>query len=195
MSLPLLKAEPLTAQEVNLYGGEGTSNNHVNMYVTSNTNSEYYQTAYDYNGYGGMAYYSSPTCGDNGTDRVETGCTTNYAQSEVKYAVDAWRTANAPAATEARLITLDDLTDNLGIELNRIDPTNYQIVQTEDTPAWVMGENYKYWTMTTNTDKTADIWLVSSTYVFSNTVLGSEADGIYGAVRPVITISKSVLSN
>ena len=58
-----------------------------------------------------------------------------------------------------------------------------------------MGENYKYWTMTTNTDKTADIWLVSSTYVFSNTVLGSEADGIYGAVRPVITISKSVLSN
>ena len=194
-TVTLLKATPLTVDEVNLYGGEGTSNNHVNMYVTSNTNSEYYQTAYDYNGYGGMAYYSSPTCGDNGTDRVETGCTTNYAQSEVKYAVDAWRTANAPAATEARLITLDDLTDNLGIELNRINPTSYQIVQTEDTPAWVMGENYQYWTMTTNTDKTADIWLVSSTHVVSNTVLGSEADGIYGAVRPVITISKSVLSN
>jgi type II secretory pathway pseudopilin PulG len=33
-SVTLLKAEPLTVAEVNQYGGVGTTNNHVNMYLT-----------------------------------------------------------------------------------------------------------------------------------------------------------------
>ena len=194
-TVTLLKATPLTVAEVNQYGGVGTANNHVNMYVTTDTSADYYQTAYNVNnsGYGGMAYYSSSTCGYNGSSWVYDGCTTDYASSEIKYVVDAWKTAQAPLATNARLITIDDLTDNLGMELNKTDPTKYQITVTEDTPTWVMGENYYYWTMTTNTDKTADVWYVnyrSIAGVYSGTVQYYSR-----AVRPVITLSKANISS
>lgn len=134
----LLKKDPLTVAQVNQYGA-----GHVNMYVTSDTSASYYQQAYNINyngtdtGIGGMAYYTSATCTNYGDD---SGCTTDYAQSEIKYVVDAWKAAQAPNATNARLITLDDLTDNLGMELNRTDPSDYRVTVTEDTPTWVMGE-------------------------------------------------------
>ena len=187
-SVTLLKKDPLTVAQVNQFG-----TGHVNMNVTTDTSASYYQQAYNINymgtdtGIGGMAYYSSATCNGSGDS---SGCTTNYADSEIKYVVDAWKTAQAPNATNARLITLDDLTDNLGMELNRINPTSYQITVTEDTPTWVMGENYGYWTMTTNTDKTAEVWRVyprSNAFVFSLAVFDTEV------VRPVITLSKTTL--
>ena len=187
----LLKAEPLTVAEVNQYGA-----GHVNMYVTQDTSSAYYQQAYNINyngtdtGIGGMAYYSSATCNQWGDS---SGCTTNYADSEIKYVVDAWKTSQAPNATNARLITLDDLTDNLKMELNKTNLATYQINVTEDTPTWVMGENYWYWTMTTNTDKTADVWNVrprSFALVDSDNVQYHR-----DAVRPVITLNKSAIEN
>lgn len=162
------------------------------MYVTTNTSAGYYQTAYNVNnsGYGGMAYYSSSTCNGSGDS---SGCTTNYADSEIKYVVDAWKTAQAPNATNARLITLDDLRDNLGIELTQSNATSLRITVTEDTPTWVMGENYAYWTMTTNTDKTAYVWDVRSR---STADVGSDCVQYHGyAVRPVITLSKVALGD
>ena len=36
--------------------------------------------------------------------------------SYVKIVVDAWKTAKAPMATEARLITIDELIEELGFE-------------------------------------------------------------------------------
>ena len=115
-SVTLLKAEPLTVAEVNQFGGVGTANNHVNMYVCPSTDSSCYQTAYNNNGYGGMAYYSSTTCGYNGSGWVDSGCTTDYEQSEVKYVVDAWKTAQAPAASDARLISKQEIDDNFEFE-------------------------------------------------------------------------------
>ena len=187
----LLKKDPLTVAQVNQYGA-----GHVNMYVTSDTSASYYQQAYNINyngtdtGIGGMAYYSSSTCGSSGS----SGCTTDYAQSEIKYVVDAWKTAQAPNATNARLITLDDLRDNLGIELTQSNATSLQITVTEDTPTWVMGENYWYWTMTTNTDKTAEVWYV---YTRSYAYVNSDGVQLYNgyAVRPVITLKKSALQS
>ena len=186
-TVTLLKADPLTVAEVNQYGV-----GHVNMYACRSSDSSCYQTAYDYNHdgtVGGMAYYTSETCGSSGS----SGCTTDYAQSEIKYVVDAWKTAQAPNATNARLITLDDLRDNLGIELTQSNATSLQITVTEDTPTWVMGENYYYWTMTTNTDKTADVWVVGPrSYAF----VGSSGVQVrYYAVRPVITLSKANISS
>ena len=189
-SVTLLKKDPLTVAQVNQFG-----TGHVNMNVTTDTSSSYYQQAYNINynsqdtGIGGMAYYSSSTCGSSGS----SGCTADYAQSEIKYVVDAWKTAQAPLATNARLITLDDLTDNLGMELNRSNPSTYQITVTEDTPTWVMGENYWYWTMTANTDNTGEVWYVdtrSRADVYSGNVQGTSR-----AVRPVITLSKTNISS
>lgn len=53
-----LKAEPLTVAEVNLYGGVGTANNHVNVHA-GNSNNE----AWDNNGYGSIVYFSNANCG------------------------------------------------------------------------------------------------------------------------------------
>ena len=113
-TVTLLKAEPLTVDEVNLYGGVGTENNHVNMYATTDISSPYYKKAYNNNGYGGMAYYSSTTCGYSGS----SDCRSDYASSEIKYVIDAWKTAKVPLATEARLLTYDELLNNLGYENN-----------------------------------------------------------------------------
>ena len=189
-TVTLLKATPLTTDEVNTYGGVGTANNHVNMYVTSDTSSSYYQTAYNNNGYGGMRYYSSSTCGYNGSSRVASGCTTDYEQSEVKYVVDAWKTAKAPAATEARLITTDDVSENLGYEW--FDNGSVALWQkTENTPSWVYNSNYYYWTMSQYNDTASYVWRVGN-----DGVLGGISVNDYGSVvRPVITISKSALSS
>ena len=189
----LLKKDPLTVAQVNQYGA-----GHVNMHASA----PYYQQAYNISfngtssGIGGMAYYSSATC-DGDDDEDLSGCTTDYAQSEIKYVVDAWKTAQAPNATNARLITLDDLTDNLGMELNKTNPTTQRITVTEDTPTWVMGENYYYWTMTTDTDKVGQVRYVVSRSYASDYSYGVDSESVHlfseYAVRPVITLSKSAL--
>ena len=184
-SVTLLKAEPLSVAEVNQFGA-----GHVNMNVPSSVS--YYQTAYDSNGYGGMQYYSSSTCGYNGSSWVYSGCTTNYAQSEIKYVVDAWKTAKAPGASEARLISKDeieterkeyDCCGGCGQCINTGDFAKYN---------WIYNNNYWYWTNTPYTDSSSYVWRVSG-----DGVLGSVSVNFFssGVVRPVITISKSNISN
>ena len=129
-----------------------------------------------------MQYYSSETCGQNGYN----GCTTDYAQSEVKYVVDAWKAEKAPVATEARLITIDEVKDNLGYEL--IDNGSVQLwLPTDSTPGWVYNSNYEYWTMSPNNDSASNVWYVSSVGGLSR----NSVDTNHFVVRPVITISKS----
>ena len=189
-SVTLLKGEPLTVAEVNKYGGVGTENNHVNMYVTSDTSDSYYQKAYDYNGYGGMAYYSSSTCGENG----DAGCTTDYAKSEVKYVVDAWALDKLKASDlkedktgySARLITYDELTSNLGYKKNN-SPASPS--SNGETPSWVYNSKYDYWTMSQWGDSTSVVWFVGH----DGYVSISGVNILSVSVRPVITIKKSAI--
>ena len=139
------------------------------------------------NGYGAMEYYSSEMC----RAYEESGCTTDYEQSEIKYVVDAWKTAKAPAATEVRLISKDeieterkeyDCCGGCGQCINTGDFAKYD---------WIYNNNYWYWTNTPYTDSSSHVWGVSF-----NGELGSVSVYDYGGVvRPVITISKSVISN
>ena len=182
----LLKKDPLTVAEVNTYGA-----GHVNMNVPSSES--YYQTAYNQYSYGGMQYYSSSTCGYNGSSWVYDGCKNDYASSEIKYVVDAWKTANAPAATEARLIGLDDLPE-LGYELQPKNDTDSSLVYktTENTPSWVHNSNYRYWTSSQYNDSSSIVWFVN---LEGNLDYDGGGSGYYGVVRPVITISKTNISN
>lgn len=184
----LLKKDPLTVAQVNQYGA-----GHVNMYVTSDTSASYYQQAYNINyngtdtGIGGMAYYSSATCGYNGSEWVDSGCTTDYAQSEVKYVVDAWKTAQAPAASDARLITLEDL-KSLGYSDSCIQ-SGY-CSKSAEAPSWLHINSW-YWTSSPSNSSSSFAW-----DVFYGGVLGSDRISNYhGVVRPVITISKSLISS
>ena len=192
-SVTLLKEEPLTVAEVNKYGGVGTENNHVNKSTRFSRG-----TADDSNGYGGMAYYSSSTCGYNGSEWIFDGCnnttTTDYAKSEVKYVVDAWALDKLKAndlkedktGYSARLITYDELTDNLGYEKNGslVSPSS-----NGETPSWVYNSKYGYWTMSQYVDSPSSVW-----YVRHDSCLNYNNVYSYGgSVRPVITIKKSAI--
>lgn len=155
------------------------------MYNASSSDS-FYQTAYDKNGYGGIAYYTSVDCGfGTGSNNTNTGCTTDYAQSEVKYVVDAWKAAKAPAAFDARLLTYDELIDNLGYDPTISSEGNPQT--NDNVPTWVYNSNYWYLTSSQH-PRSSYVWVVYSNGLSHGTVHDKS-----GVVRPVITISKSAL--
>ena len=181
-SITLLKKTPLTVSEVNQYGM-----GHINRYSQSEGNSN------DNNGYGGMAYYRSEACGyyNENNDEFETiGCTTDYVQSEVKYAVDAWKIAQAPAALSVRLITIDDLEDNLGYVQDPSVATQ-KIPSPENTPSWVYNSNYTYWTMSQYEDSSFLVWSVGSSGIIETAAIDDINNRV---VRPVIVLSKSELN-
>ena len=128
---------------------------------------------YNNNGYGGMQYHSESSV---------------YSTSYVKTTVDAWKTAKAPMATEARLITLDELTDNLGYEQGMINPSTQGYVPTSTTPSWVYNSNYYYWTMIQYQDSASSVCYVSYDGSLDGSYVGGSSNYV---VRPVITISKS----
>ena len=193
-SVTMLKAEPLTVDEVNLYGGVGTDNNHVNMNVSSNKS--YYQTAYNQNGYGGMQYYSSADCYSAGNHWKYDGCLNDYSHSEVKYVVDAWAKDKLKSGLKsARLLTFDELTDYLGYNHASWDVSNW-LMNPEYTPDWVYG-NYRYWLGTANADDNKKVWSVYEEGIIGgNYVYGRDFYiPLYYVVRPVITILKTALGD
>ena len=137
-SVTLLKAEPLTVEEVNLYGGVGTDNNHVNKYTYDSVG-----IAKNDNGHGGMAYYSSPTCGWINGQTISSGCTNDYETSDAKYLIDSWALAKFKledltidsTGYSARLITEDDLL-NVGYYYNNNE------LRWENVPEWVHDQFY-----------------------------------------------------
>ena len=124
------------------------------------------------NGSGGMQYHASSS---------------TYSTSYVKTTVDAWAEENAPATIEARLITHDELTDNLGYEKKNEGTTAPSSSGT--TPAWVYNSNYWYWTMSPYNDSTSEVWYVRN----DGGLCRNNVDFGYGVVRPVIVLSKSSL--
>ena len=189
-SVTMLKAEPLTVDEVNTYGA-----GHVNMNIELTEN--YYQLASDSNGYGGMQYYSSITCGYNGLNWVDDGCTTDYDLSEVKYVVDAWaldkfKSSDLKADSTgygARLITFDELIDNLGYGDNGQGTISHS--SDGSTPDWVYNSNYWYWTMSQKGDSPSTLWFI----IQNGSLSPSSVYNKYRVVvRPVVTLLKSSLS-
>ena len=183
-SVTALKETPLTVDEVTTYGA-----GHINRYTSSSQG-----VAYDTNGYGGMTYYSSDTC-KSGT---VTGCTSDYDDSDIKFAVDAWandKLTQSDLATDkfgykARLLTYEELTTSLGYEPAAKDAT-YINLNNENTPSWVYNSNYAYWTMSPYQDEARRVWGINN----DGGVLAFEVWNSYDyyVVRPVVTFSKSAL--
>ena len=195
-SVTLLKAEPLTVDEVNKYGIDESGVNHINKYTSS-----YVGTAENSgnHGYGIIAYYSSATCGYIGRKWVTTGCDTTYDTSDIKYVVDAWSIDKLQTSDlkedslsyKVRLITIDELVNNLGYDWNITSSGN--LVATENVSEWVY--NSSYWTMSQSADYTGYMMVVSADgYVQTNPVCSNGVGyGITDAVRPVITLLKSAI--
>ena len=199
-SVTLLKAEPLTVDEVKTYGKD-----HINKYTFSSVG-----TVYDSNGYGSMAYYSSSTCGflTAGLDSSEraTGCNTNYKSSDIKYVVDAWGNDTLKLSDlktddlgyKVRLITYDELYNNLGYS-KATWWYSWYVADPEYTPNWVYSDKYEYWTMSTSNDSTDSVWIIyknggwEDIYVFGRR--RTTVENFFGAVRPVINLYKSAINN
>lgn len=118
-TVTLLKAEPLTMEEVYKYGEVGTDNLHVNMYMNERVSEANYRKPIDQVGYGGMSYLSNETCYGYADENnfIDSGCDADYNKSDVKYVVDAWKKdkMNSEIVKEVRLAKLDEIT-SLGYE-------------------------------------------------------------------------------
>ena len=161
----VIKNSGTTESSVTLLKAEPLSYSEVQTYSAGTGAS-----IYDKNGYGGMQYHSSSN---------------SYEGSYIKTAVDAWKAAKAPAATEVRLITIDEVS-SLGYEWYDNGSTAFW-QKTENTPTWVYNSNYWYWTMSPYSDSSSDVWNVDE-----SGGIGYHG-GSGGAVRPVIVLSKSEL--
>ena len=86
---------------------------------------------------------------DNGYGQVQYGSSIDYSTSTVKQVVDAWKNSAVKSGdiSTTRLLTIDDLIDNLGF--NHGTPENTWIrVNPEYTPFWVYNISaVSYWTM------------------------------------------------
>ena len=178
-SVTLLKEEPLTVDEVNKYGA-----NKINKYSNNNRGK-----AYNYNGYGGMTYSSTSTCGSDN----HSNCTTEYDKSDVKRIVDAWSLDKLKAndlkedktGYSTRLITYEELQENL--EYDNIDSSGLHVIGSK-TYADLMYSNDWYWTMTPYQDYNNLVWFVTSGHLAPASIYVQGA-----AVRPVITLKKDVI--
>ena len=146
-NVTMLKEEPLTVDEVSLYGGAWTENNHVNRYTYYSRNKV---SDIGKDGYGGMTFYSSETCASYFSPPIYTGCTNDYVDSDVKYAVDAWALAKISSndlivdytGYSVRLITIDDL-KQLGYVKKHGAMGDYYS-KSDDVPTWLYNSNYYY---------------------------------------------------
>ena len=178
-SVTLLKATPLTYEEVQTYSaGTGAEISNVN-------------------GYGGMQY-----------SNYISGITPNdYSTSYIKKTLDSWGEANIlsndidvdETGYSIRLITYDELMENLGFEY-RIEGTSTKYTYTDQTPTWVYNSDYYYWTMSPAYGSTDNVFYVSNSGILygerannSDPATGRVSYTKRDVVRPVITLLKSAL--
>lgn len=183
-SITLLKKELLTVAEVNLYGGAGTDNNHVNKYTSDSIG-----TAYNNNGYGRMAYYSSVYCGWINGDYRSYGCTNDYETSDAKFLIDSWAIdkfkledlSRDSTGYSVRLINEEDLL-NVGYYYGDDDSLRW-----ENAPDWFHDQFYA--TMIPG---------YANGYIKYVDTIGflnpGNVDGMY-LYRPVVIIKKSSIEN
>ena len=185
-----LKAEPLTVSQVNTYGGVGTANNHVNKYDAYTVGH-----AYNKNGYGALSYYSSESCGLVNGEIVNTGCITDYDESDIKFIVDAW--AN-DVLNNTNLKVVDGysvrLIKDIELETFGYGFIGNGVVNVNATvPTWVYDSQYAYWTMTPYPNHKFNVRVVRNqgTTQYHAVYRSYNSD----TVRPVINVYKSAIES
>ena len=186
-SITMLKAEPLSVDEVNTYGV-----GHIDKYA------EY--PGIDNTG-ALSAYYSSETCGfPDGKEEppVAIGCINDYDKSDVKYIVDKWSDEvlvktdlkEDSLGYKVRLITINELQEYLGYEYYPGTGGNAKYYKTDVTPEWVYNHG-SYFTMSAVQDSVVSVWYVLDSSVYSIAVYGRKFNK--NTIRPVVTIKKSAI--
>ena len=124
----------------------------------------------------------------NGYGGVEYGTTTDYSTSTVKQVVDAWVNTAVKSGdiVTARLITFDELTNNLNYVLKELNCGGCGVktwMPSEITPSWLYNSNYLYWTMSEKA--LSNVWYVNVRGELYGTI------SVFENVRPVLELNKS----
>ena len=124
---------------------------------------------------------------DNSYGSVQYGSSVDYSTSTVKQVVDKWAEGAVKSGdtATARLISHDDLVDNLGY-VNSLDTSQTTASSNGTTPSWVYNSNYWYWTMSQYGDS-SDVWYVN----YNGKLCISGVSSVSYVVRPVLVLSKS----
>lgn len=169
--ITLLKAEPLTYDEINNNKGN------LDIGITKTDNN-----------IGLMSYYTSDTCN---SDENKFGCTNAYDKSNIKVILDNWSKDYdlvSVGGYKVRLINENDLIA-LGYENQQVGTNiSTKLTYTELTPNWVYGTNY--WSMETF-DGSNQVY-VNTIYGVLDTYFDSQVYNV-NAVRPVINLNKCVV--
>ena len=188
----LLKATPLTTNEVNLYGGVGTEDNVVNKYAVDNNNyPNPMGAARNNDGYGGMAYYESENCYYKGRGSFEiSGCKIDYNSSSIKKVVDSWTFANINKTNlrQTRLIKYgEDIFDDDVIEYEEQTPTAPNIKHKFKNDFF---GGYTYWTETSYLDYREKMWTIEC-HSRGNSLNQADVANFNYTVRPVVELYKN----
>lgn len=165
----LLKANPLTAKEINTYSTD---------YVSQD---------------GEYPYYEDDTCNEN--DKSRCYRRNNYYTSNIKFVIDKWSNNFSDDLVssideygyKSRLLDEDDIINNLKFESFDVGSGGRDYRKSIETPFWLFNSNY--WTMIASGRPGADNSLV---YVVYNG-LNYTYDKNY--IRPVINLRKSAIES
>ena len=154
-----------------------------------------------------MAYYWNSTChytsiyGNDVYDSYDdSGCSghNDFAGSKVKEVVYNYmmiyldvHVLKEVDGYKIRLITLDELQNNLGLSTTTAD--GYYTIDSLKTPSWVYQSfgNQGYWTMSPKEENIKEIWVVNSNAIVNlRPIIYADPRG---GVRPVINLYKSAI--
>lgn len=193
--LVLLKALPLTQKELETY----RENDDIDI-----------QNVFHFYG---IKYYSSDSCN---SDDNNYGCSNQYSDSNVKSLLDNWEESTfldndlvLVDGYKVRLITVDELLNNLGYDSNEIVTENVYKLTTE-VPDWIYKYyefgNYSYWTMSDIDNSNYAVSVVLNTGDVSTLASYFTVDRFqneikenivykYLPIRPVINLNKRAIEN
>lgn len=191
-TVTLIKAEPLTIEEVNNYGA-----GHINEYIYERNQDYQRGKALSIGKYGGIAYYNSSNCrmiSPNQT--IVDNCKSDYNKSDIKYVVDAW----AKDKIDSNDLGVDDYGYKIRL-LNDVDLVDYLKYESSNKEITDGGEYLKY------TEYTPDFnlyncWSMSKVHDGNLYVLIRGVSGYFytypvympnGTVCPVVTLKKNYI--
>ena len=153
-TVTLLKMEPLTVDEVNEIIPNAATGYPYWTWLTK---------------YGKMGFKLDRNCPNS------SNCSVSYEQSDAKYVVDNWSNNffGENNVKSARLISLNDLSDSLNLELNRVSDTEIEVANMYSV-SWLFDstktyETVYFWTMDQNDRKSSHIWTIGNDGIKSKT--------------------------
>ena len=170
----------LSGEEIDLYGGVGTVDNHVNRYTQLSVG-----TSLNGNTFEGVAFYSSETCGYVNDNLVRTNCISSYDESDIKYIVDNWTSSKF---NNNELKTINNYSSRI---MSVAEVRQFCTNGNFDCTGWISNGAYYEWLLDSTTYKGQFATLYHTRISSDLSYVIKTYEPL--SVRPVINVYKSAL--